>query len=426
VNSRPRIVVLDDDPTGTQSVSGLPIILRCDPRTLSEQIAKTDGPLWVLTNTRAMKVSAAVSELTRIVSLVRSMLGPDVTLVLRGDSTLRGHVLEEIDVLSEPDSVALFVPAFIEQGRITLGSIHYCQDRGTRVPVAETEYANDSSFAYSTSHLGAWVAQRQPGRPTVLIPASRLRNLGGSAVRDALVRSAPGTIVIPDAETLADIRAIHEGWMLARAAGRPVVLRSSSTLAGVAVGSAPAAAVLEPCAGAVLVVCGSHTTGADSQLARLCERSGVHHFEMPLLDQSTDSHARAAAELDESLASNRVTVLSTPRYVPDGLGDIASGQRIMDSLVDTVARLRQPIGALVTKGGITSARVPRDGLGARSAMVLGQSLPGIPVWRLHRDHAPDLIQVVVPGNVGGPDALAATVDRLLAPGAGGQCDQPAS
>ncbi len=414
MTSGSRVVVLDDDPTGTQSISGIPIVLQADAATIAQEAARTSGPLWILTNTRALHVTDAVTELTRITSLVRSTLGPDVQLVLRGDSTLRGHVLPEIDVLSGPGSVALFVPAFIEQGRLTLDSVHYSREHGERIPVAATEYAADATFGYTTSHLGDWVDQRDPGRRTVLIPIAKLRAGGATAVRDALLSSARGTVVIPDAETLDDIQAIHAGWLDACAAGRDVVLRCASTLAAVAVGSAPSPAPLDRVDAPVLVVCGSHTTGARAQLARVADRTDVRRVELSLSRPRSDEAERdVVAEVEASLASARVTVLSTPRDVPNEWHDIDSGQRVMDMLVDIVSILRRPLGALITKGGITSARVPRDGLGARSAWVLGQSSPGIPVWQLRRDGDPDLIQVVIPGNVGEADAIDQALDQLV-------------
>ena len=92
-----RVVALDDDPTGTQGVSGLPIVLHPDASTLERVGRDWAGPIWVLTNTRAMTSSDAVSTIETIASTIRSTLGEDVQLVLRGDSTLRGHVLAEID-----------------------------------------------------------------------------------------------------------------------------------------------------------------------------------------------------------------------------------------------------------------------------------------------------------------------------------------
>jgi hypothetical protein len=51
--------------------------------------------------------------------------------------------------------------------------------------------------------------------------------------------------------------------------------------------------------------------------------------------------------------------------------------------------------------------------GVRRAQVLGQIVPGVPVWRLGPESKyPGLPYVVFPGNAGGPDALASVI-RVL-------------
>ncbi len=204
----PRIVVLDDDPTGTQTVAGLPIVLTPDVQTLSTAARQWAGPLWVLTNTRAMTWAEAQSYLAATVDRVHAVLGPSVRLVLRGDSTLRGHVLGEIDTLSVPGSVALFVPAFVEQGRVTIGGVHYVTLGNRRVEVATTEYARDPEFSYRTSDLVQWIAERDPGRPAFGMPLKSLRDAGSSALADLLVTVPAQSVVVPDAETVAETR----GW----------------------------------------------------------------------------------------------------------------------------------------------------------------------------------------------------------------------
>ncbi len=53
----------------------------------------------------------------------------------------------------------------------------------------------------------------------------------------------------------------------------------------------------------------------------------------------------------------------------------------------------------------------RTGVGTSRALVRGQVLPGVSVWDLVSAEGEDRLYVVVPGNVGGPDAL---VDVLAA------------
>jgi len=49
----------------------------------------------------------------------------------------------------------------------------------------------------------------------------------------------------------------------------------------------------------------------------------------------------------------------------------------------------------------------------KRALVLGQILPGIPVWELGAETKfPGLPYVVFPGNVGGLDALAETMSKF--------------
>jgi uncharacterized protein YgbK (DUF1537 family) len=70
---------------------------------------------------------------------------------------------------------------------------------------------------------------------------------------------------------------------------------------------------------------------------------------------------------------------------------------------------------MIAKGGITSDRIARSGLGVHSALVLGQAETGIPVWRLGPESRfPGLPYIVFPGNVGDDGALAricASLDR---------------
>jgi hypothetical protein len=46
-------------------------------------------------------------------------------LVLRGESTLRGHVAVEMRALGPDEAVGLVVPAYPEAGRVTVGGVHY-------------------------------------------------------------------------------------------------------------------------------------------------------------------------------------------------------------------------------------------------------------------------------------------------------------
>lgn len=78
-----------------------------------------------------------------------------------------------------------------------------------------------------------------------------------------------------------------------------------------------------------------------------------------------------------------------------------------------VSNLQSRPNFVVAKGGITSSDVATKGLMIRRAMVLGQILPGIPVWRAGPESKfPGMPYVIFPGNVGGETALLESVQKL--------------
>ena len=96
-----------------------------------------------------------------------------------------------------------------------------------------------------------------------------------------------------------------------------------------------------------------------------------------------------------------------------GTASLDIGAKVSDALVEIVRQLEVRPRYLIAKGGITSSDLATRGLGVKRAMVLGQILPGVPVWELGAETKfPGLPYVVFPGNVGGPDALAEAVNKF--------------
>jgi uncharacterized protein YgbK (DUF1537 family) len=413
-----RVVVLDDDPTGTQGVSGLPIVLRPDAATL-EGIRRTwGGPVWMLTNTRAMPEADAVATLTEMTGAIRRELGDDVRFVLRGDSTLRGHVLAEFDALAQPDSVNLFVPAFLEAGRVTVGGVHYTEVDGRRVEVAQTEYAHDHAFGYHSSRLTDFVTDRDPERTAIPFDSESLRAADGvTSLRSILLGAPAGAVIVPDAETTADLEVIAAAWESAGAGGRHVVLRCAASLASVVTDSPPRRIAAPTGRASVLVVCGSYTAGARDQLAALDAAHPTSQVGVDIaaaLGEGASEYAeRLADAMTKDLRGGGVVVLSTPRSTSPEHLNLAAGEALMDVVIGAVRALGVRPGLVISKGGITGARVARDGFAADIATVLGQPAPGVPLWRLRLPDGRDLDQLVVPGNVGTPALIADAVGFAL-------------
>ncbi|HET9114154.1 MAG TPA: four-carbon acid sugar kinase family protein, partial [Burkholderiales bacterium] len=168
----PKIIVFDDDPTGSQTVHGCLLLTRWDADTLKIGLTDASPLMFVLTNTRGMSAADAAAvtrEACRNLKTAMRDFDRPALFVSRSDSTLRGHYPVETDVMAEelgPFDAHFLVPAFFEGGRTTVDSVHYLRVDGKPVPVHETEFARDSVFGYRHSYLPDYVEEKTGGRIT--------------------------------------------------------------------------------------------------------------------------------------------------------------------------------------------------------------------------------------------------------------------
>ncbi|MFY7951894.1 MAG: four-carbon acid sugar kinase family protein, partial [Armatimonadaceae bacterium] len=100
----PKPFVLDDDPTGTQSVHGVPVLTRWDTDALENELRDPSPACFLLTNSRALPEAEAVRiarETGEMLARASSNTGIPFTVVSRSDSTLRGHFPAEVDALAQ-------------------------------------------------------------------------------------------------------------------------------------------------------------------------------------------------------------------------------------------------------------------------------------------------------------------------------------
>ena len=434
-----KIIVLDDDPTGAQTVHSCLLLTRWDPDTL--RVALTDAaPLFfVLTNTRGMAAQAA-ADITRAVcknlkrvlaDLKRSGGEINPILVSRSDSTLRGHYPVETDVIAEelgPFDAHFLVPAFFEGGRITRDSVHYLLVEGKEVPVHETEFARDSVFGYRTSYLPDYVAEKTAGRiPATQVERFLLRDVRGDSL-PRLLRLQGNVCAVVDAETQDDLNHFAQQLRLAAGQGKRFLFRSAASLltALARLPSQPVAAqdmaqyVRDGRAGAIII--GSHVNKTTAQLAQLLKMPSVTPIEVnvdQLPEQRDVLLARIINQCAHSHTVGHTPVIFTSRVekaFPDHATRLAFGAMLSDFLMDVVRNLPQSLGFLISKGGITSNDVLSSGLALRAARVVGQILPGCSVIVCPSDHPryQNLPVVIFPGNVGDDQALATAYARLNA------------
>ncbi len=435
--SETKIIVLDDDPTGSQTVHGCLLLTRWDKDTLREALVDTSPLFFVLTNTRGMAAKPAADitrEVCKNLKLALAELkksGRDINpiLVSRSDSTLRGHYPVETDVIAAelgPFDAHFLVPAFFEGGRITRDSVHYLLVNGKETPVHETEFARDSVFGYRHSYLPDYVEEKTSGR----IKAAQVERFLLSDVRGdsmpRLMKLQGNACCVVDAETQDDLNHFAEQLRVAASQGKRFLFRSAASLltALARLPAQPVAAqdmakyVRGGRAGAVIV--GSHVKKTTLQLGQLLKMPGVTPIEVHV-EQLPGSRDALLAEIirkcEQSHVAGNTPVVFTSRLekaFADQASRLAFGEMVSAFLMDVVRSLPKTLGFLISKGGITSNDVLSSGLALRTSRVVGQILPGCSVVCCPADHPryPDLPVVIFPGNVGDDKALATAYGRL--------------
>ncbi len=164
-----KIVVFDDDPTGSQTVYGCPLLLEWDVDTLRKGIQHPSPLLFILGNTRSINAELAASRLSEICQTLKKVLEiegfsiNDFLFVSRGDSTLRGHGFLEPNIIHNnlgPFEATFHIPAFLEGGRTTVNGIHLLNG----IPVHTSIFARDNLFGFSTSNLASWLEEKSNGK----------------------------------------------------------------------------------------------------------------------------------------------------------------------------------------------------------------------------------------------------------------------
>jgi uncharacterized protein YgbK (DUF1537 family) len=428
----PKIIVLDDDPTGSQTVHSCLLLTRWDVATLKTALADAAPLFFVLTNTRGMEASRAAAVTREVCVNLKAALADysrPVLFVSRSDSTLRGHYPVETDVMNEvlgPFDATILTPGFFEGGRVTRDSTHYLIVDGKPVPTHETEFARDSVFGYTTAHLPDYVAEKTDGRvPSTAVARLTLGDLRAGRSGAWLAALSNNAVGVVDGESPDDYRIFADAVLRAAASGRRLLFRSAASLLTALAKLPPQPVAAEAFATLVrdgrpgAVVVGSHVAKTTAQLTALLKERGV--VGLPLgVNRLPVGRAAVVDELAASIVHIHAQGLTPVVFTSRGERQFAStaerlafGEAVSGTLMDVVRRLPETLGFLISKGGITSNDVLSTGLELTASRVLGQILPGVTVVQTPPGHRLPRIPVVIfPGNVGGDAALAEAYRRL--------------
>ncbi|MGB0561597.1 MAG: four-carbon acid sugar kinase family protein [Spirulinaceae cyanobacterium] len=434
--AQPKIIVLDDDPTGSQTVHSCLLLMEWDVETLRLGLRDEVPIFFVLTNTRALTPEEA-THITQAVcqNLKQALQAEQISeylVVSRSDSTLRGHYPIETDAIAAelgPFDAHFLTPAFFEGGRVTLQNIHYLLVEGSLTPVHQTEFARDSVFGYSTSYLPDYVAEKTAGKiPAVQVERFVLEDLR-QGCRDRLLGLSGNVCCAVDGEVQADFDQFAVDLLAAAAEGKKFLFRSAASLLTSLAQLGPQPVAPEAMAqytrnpGPGVVLVGSHVQKTTRQLQALLQEPDIAPLEVAVarlrddLGQANALRDEILAQVQTAFAQGQTPVIYTSReelQFADIEQRLAFGKAVSALLMAIVQGLPESLSFLISKGGITSNDVLSTGLALRSARLLGQVLPGCSLVTTAPDHPqfPNLPVVLFPGNVGDDQGLATVYRRL--------------
>ena len=459
----PRVlVVLDDDPTGTQSVADLPVLTQWDVEDFAWAFSQSKPAVYVLTNTRSLDPAEAAARNEEVVRNALTAAGSStdsglrLAFVSRSDSTLRGHYPLEPDVIAatvsevsgEGTDGVVLVPAFPDAGRLTIGGVHYMrgtgETAGTLVPVSETEFAKDASFGFSTSVMAEYVEEKSKGRFTadsvIVLDLDTIRAgsaaqdpaISAKAIADAIEGAANSTPIVADIVTENDFRALALGLEEAERRGKKLLYRVGPPFVRGRIGQEVRTALTAeeayegntPSTAGGLIVVGSHVGVTTRQLNVLtAEHSSASIIEIDV-EKLLAAEAVAAAHLDrtvdavvEALRGGDVIVHTSRLLIKtdDAAESLRIARTVSAAVVAVVNRTLKtfPPRFVIAKGGITSSDVAAHGLEIRHAIVRGPMLPGIvSLWEPVDGPAKGIPYIVFAGNVGDDQSLADVTRKL--------------
>ncbi|MFV0465143.1 MAG: four-carbon acid sugar kinase family protein [Lachnospiraceae bacterium] len=440
-----KIIVLDDDPTGVQTVHDISVYTDWSLESIRSGFQEENKLFFILTNSRGFTESQTINahrEITERVCEVAREYKKKFMIISRSDSTLRGHFPLETETIrstlieqgmQEPNAEIL-CPFFKEGGRFTLNNVHYVRSQEELIPAAMTEFAEDETFGYQSSNLTEYVEEKTKGKykkeDCITISLEELRSMDLTGIEQKLLSAKGFQKIIVNAIDDVDVRLFCISLYRAMQKGHVFLLRTAAALVK-AIGFISDQPLLErsdmvrsDSNNGGIIVAGSHTKKTTEQLQLLHELENIVFLEMNSdlvlypgeLEKETERLLRLEEDLIRSgrtvCVATKRTLLTLPEDTPETA--LLRSVAISEALQACVGRLTVVPSFVIAKGGITSSDVGTKALLVKKALVLGQIQPGVPVWQTGSESRfPGIPYVIFPGNVGAADTLKIAVSKLV-------------
>lgn len=437
-------VVLDDDPTGVQTVHDVPVYTNWEKETLRQAFAEKNNLFFILTNSRGFTEEQTTKEHKEIADVVDEAAkeaGVEYVFVSRSDSTLRGHYPLETEILKENYEYhtgttidgEILCPFFKEGGRFTIDNIHYVKYGDELVSANETEFAKDQTFGYSSLTMPEYVAEKTDGKyhaeDVTCISLKDIRSMDIFKIEEALMQVKDFNKIIVNAVDYIDLKIFSIALYRAMNKGKLFMFRTAASLVKVMGGVTDQPLlergqmiVKETQNGGVIVV-GSHTEKTTKQVEELKKLTDIEFIELDATlvadEEAFEKEVQRCLRLEEECikAGKTVCCYTTRSLIKADTGnkedELRLSVKISDAVQSLVGRLEVIPAFVIAKGGITSSDVGTKALRVIKANVLGQIEPGIPVWQTGEESKfPMTPYIIFPGNVGEVTTLREAVEKL--------------
>jgi len=442
-----KIVALDDDPTGVQTVHNVSVYTDWMEESVLRGFTEENSLFFILTNSRSFSKDKTISEhriLAKNIVKASKSTGKEFVIISRSDSTLRGHYPMETQVLKQEiemftniryDGEIIF-PFFKEGGRFTIDNIHYVKENDVLVPAAQTEFANDKTFGYTSSHMGEWCEEKNQGAykasDMVYISLEKIRALDIEYICKQLIQVKDFNKVIVNAVDYVDVKIFMIAFIKALSERKEFIFRSAAAVTKVLGGIADKPLLSrneligKDHKNGGIVLIGSHVMKTTRQLEEL--RSCSYPIEFIEFNQhriveelGLEKEVERVLKIAEANIGNGKTVVVYTRRerfdldTDDKEKQLKISVQISDAVSSIIGKLNVRPDFIIAKGGITSSDVGTIALKVKRALVMGQIAPGIPVWMTGDESKfPGLPYVIFPGNVGEDSTLREIVELFIA------------
>jgi uncharacterized protein YgbK (DUF1537 family) len=435
-----KFVVIDDDPTGSQTVQDCLLILKWDCATLVKAFESQSNLFFILANTRSLSESGAKLTIEEICKNLKAVIDyqayeEEIIIISRGDSTLRGHNFLEPSVLNSclgPFDATFHIPAFIEGKRLTINGSHFVD----KTPIDQTIFAKDKIFGYETSNVKNLLFQKSKSQINFediqnlfLSDIKMLNDEKNNVVFQKLKNLKNNKHVIVDVENYAQLRKFSLVIKKLTKQKKFLFRTAASFISSISEKkSIPRAEIFFSNLRIInkeknflpgLIIVGSYVELSTIQLNNLLDISQCYSIELDVFEffniTSSENNQKRKnlfknkflKEIRFSFQEGKTPVLFTSRKFMSL--DYSEQFNFYNSLAcfiaELVADLKYEIGYLISKGGITTNVILSNGLNADYVYLEGQIFTGISVVTHNLKNGKKLAIVTHPGNIGTKDSL---------------------